>query len=196
MLSNQHNGVDVRVKSDNSSQTLVTLGGYKPGLAPVLLVNDTPSWTVEYGDTGSAGRKLLGPAEKVLFTWEKPSGSRTLAWTLHNIPGVKVMENSLKTDEFGEFRVGAGHLAWVSFLDGMQRVLLFTSQPLLAQQLAKTRGESERIDLEVEVCIPAPDCCVLLCMVQVSIFGVGLSLVNNDRAVRRELVISVSVLVL
>ena len=68
-------------------------------------------------------------------------------------------------------------------------MLLFTSQPLLAQQLAKTTGESERIDQEVEVCITVSHCCVLLSIVKVSIFGVGLSLVNNDRAVRRELVI-------
>ena len=51
-----------------------------------------------------------------------------------------MFENSLRTDEYDVFKIGQGQLAWVSFLDGMQRVLLFTNQPLLAQQLAKTTG--------------------------------------------------------
>eukprot|EP00092_Neocalanus_flemingeri_P033380 GFUD01036296.1.p1 GENE.GFUD01036296.1~~GFUD01036296.1.p1 ORF type:complete len:2741 (+),score=704.42 GFUD01036296.1:512-8224(+) len=171
MLSNKYGGIDVRVKTDNSSQTLVTLSGYKAGQAPVMLVNNTPTWTIQYGEQGSHNKKLLGPGEKVLFTWEKPSGVRVLHWSVSGVPGAKVYENSLKTDECDAFRVGNGQFAWVSFLDGMQRVLLFTSQPMLAQQLAKTTGESERIEQEIDI----------------SIYGVGISLVNNDSAVRREL---------
>ena len=56
----------------------------------------------------------------------------------------------------------------VSSLDGMQRVLQFTNQPLLAQQLANTTGESERIEQEMDV----------------SIYGSGVRLVNNDSDVR------------
>ena len=66
----------------------------------------------------------------------------------------QVHENSLRTDECDAFKVGShGQMAWVSFLDGMQRVLLFTNQPLLAQQLANTTGESERIEQEMDVSI-------------------------------------------
>ena len=39
MLSNRAGGIYVRVKTDNSSQTLVTLSGYKSGQAPILLVD-------------------------------------------------------------------------------------------------------------------------------------------------------------
>ena len=170
MLSNKYAGIYVRVKTDNSSQTLVTLSGYKAGYAPVLLVNNLPTWDIEYGDQGSNNRKYLKPGEKVLFTWEKPSGVRALSWSVC-YKDAKVYENSLRTDEFDAFKIGHGQLAWVSFLDGMQRVLLFTNQPLLAQQLAKTTGESERIEQEMDV----------------SIYGVGVSLVNNDTEVRREL---------
>ena len=53
------------MKTDNSSQTLVTLAGYKAGFAPVLLVNSLPTWAIEYGDQGSANRKYLQPGEKV-----------------------------------------------------------------------------------------------------------------------------------
>ena len=136
MLSNKHGGIYVRVKTDNSSQTLVTLSGYKPGYAPVLLVNNLPTWPILYGDQSSENRKYLNPGEKVLFTWDKPSGSRVLNWSV--VTGSKeskVHENSLRTDECECFKIGShGQMAWVSFLDGMQRVLLFTNQPLLGKK--------------------------------------------------------------
>ena len=64
---------------------------------------------------------------------------RSLSWRVC-VSDAKMFENSLRTDEYDVFKIGQGQLAWVSFLDGMQRVLLFTNQPLLAQQLAKTTG--------------------------------------------------------
>ena len=81
------------------------------------------------------------------------------------------MENTLKTDGFGSFAVGGMTFSWVSFLDGMQRVLFFTHNVHLADRLARTTGESERIEQELDV----------------SIHGVGVSLVDNAESVRREL---------
>ena len=43
MLSNKYGGIYIWDKTDNSSQTLVTLLGYKPGYALVMLVNNLPS---------------------------------------------------------------------------------------------------------------------------------------------------------
>jgi vacuolar protein sorting-associated protein 13A/C len=51
---------------------------------------------------------------------------------------------------------------WVSFLDGMQRVLLFTLDMNIARD-AQSAGELEPIDKEITV----------------SVHGLGLSLVNN-----------------
>ena len=51
---------------------------------------------------------------------------------------------------------------WVSFLNGMQRVLLFTPEMSIARD-AQSAGELERISQEITV----------------SIHGLGLSLVNN-----------------
>jgi vacuolar protein sorting-associated protein 13A/C len=51
---------------------------------------------------------------------------------------------------------------WVSFLDGMQRVLLFTMDMNIARD-AQSAGDLEPIDKEITV----------------SIHGLGLSLVNN-----------------
>jgi vacuolar protein sorting-associated protein 13A/C len=81
------------------------------------------------------------------------------------------VENSLKTDGYGSFVAGGLTFSWVSFLDGMQRVLFFTHNVHLADRLARSTGESERIEQEVEL----------------SVHGVGVSLVNNAESVRREL---------
>jgi vacuolar protein sorting-associated protein 13A/C len=51
---------------------------------------------------------------------------------------------------------------WVSFLDGMQRMLLFTLDMNIARD-AQSAGELEPIDKEITV----------------SIHGLGLSLINN-----------------
>jgi vacuolar protein sorting-associated protein 13A/C len=51
---------------------------------------------------------------------------------------------------------------WVSFLDGMQRVLLFTLDMNIARD-AQSAGELEPLDKEIKV----------------SVHGLGLSLVNN-----------------
>jgi vacuolar protein sorting-associated protein 13A/C len=77
----------------------------------------------------------------------------------------------LKTDGYGTFAVGGLPFSWVSFLDGMQRVLFFTHNETLALRLARSTGESERIEQEVEL----------------SVHGLGVSLVNNAESVRREL---------
>lgn len=55
-----------------------------------------------------------------------------------------------------------GDLWWVSFLDGMQRVVLFTEDAVVAT-LCQAAGELEPFDTEIRL----------------SVHGVGLSLVNN-----------------
>jgi len=60
MLANKFGGIDVRTKMENS-QVLVTLGGYKPGYAPVLLVNNTIAFNIEYGEAGSESKHFLSP---------------------------------------------------------------------------------------------------------------------------------------
>ena len=73
-------------------------------------------------------------------------------------------ENSLQSDEGDFIQLSPDQiLTWVSFLDGMQRVLLFTDDYNLGANLAHTTGEFERIDYEIDV----------------NIFGIGISLVNN-----------------
>jgi hypothetical protein len=53
---------------------LVTLGGYRAGAAPVLLINHTPTWQLEFWEQGSQSKRFLPPGKKCLYTWEHPSG--------------------------------------------------------------------------------------------------------------------------
>uniref|UniRef100_A0A3B4ZDV3 Vacuolar protein sorting-associated protein 13 VPS13 adaptor binding domain-containing protein n=1 Tax=Stegastes partitus TaxID=144197 RepID=A0A3B4ZDV3_9TELE len=62
--------------------------------------------------SGSAVVRELKPNEARRFAWDDPTGVRTLSWSY--------MEHS------GELDLLKSQVHWVSFLDGRQRVLLFT----------------------------------------------------------------------
>ena len=105
------------------------------------------------------------PGQSSYYTWLKPSGDRTLVWSREGIgKSAQEFENSLETDGQDVLELAQNrYLAWVSFLDGMQRVLLFTDDPGLCYSLAHTTGEHERIAQEINI----------------SIFGIGVSVINN-----------------
>ena len=82
LAGNKFGGIDVRSKLD-TAQVLVTLAGYRPGAAPVRLINHTATWQLEVGEQGSSSKRFLAPGKKCLYTWERPSGgSRTLVWSI------------------------------------------------------------------------------------------------------------------
>ena len=163
MLGNRFGGMHVDVRT-SVSETLLTISSYKRGLAPVQLINHTKHQMIQYGEKGQGriflaflaifdhfssannGMWFLAPGESSYYTWINPKGDRTLVWAADAGKAHHENENSLQTD--GEDVIELGHnkyLAWVSFLDGMQRVLLFTDDPGLCYNLAHTTGEHERI---------------------------------------------------
>ena len=77
----------------------------------------------------------------------KGDRDRVFAWTPLSDKSSEEHENKLQSDGGGDIKIGDNkYLAWVSFLDGMQRVLLFTDDPGLCYSLAHTTaGEHERI---------------------------------------------------
>ena len=160
MLGNCYGGLHVECRV-SSSETLLTVSPYKRGLAPVQLINNSPCM-IEYSEVGSDSAQYLGPKESCYFTWLNPSGSRKLVWSISGFPDEYT--NSLESDKEGVVELDKDRVcAWVSFLDGMQRVLLFSDDASLCYQLAHTTGEFERIDQEIDI----------------SINGIGISLVNN-----------------
>lgn len=129
-------------------------------MAPALIINHTPH-TMSFWEKETVQIRKLYPNHNFLYTWEHPSGPRVLVWDIgHN----KEAEDDLRKDGVGEFSPTEGVIVyWVSFLNGMQRTLLFTTERQVAED-AQSAKQFEQIQQEVTV----------------SIHGLGLSLVNNE----------------
>ncbi|XP_061451865.1 intermembrane lipid transfer protein VPS13C isoform X2 [Rhineura floridana] len=149
--------VDVNV-SEHS--TVVNFSDYHEGAAPALIINHTPWVTLKYKQSGSQEEMELKPREMRLFAWADPTGRRKLAWVYAQNSG----EHDLLKDECGQFPYNSNtQIHWVSFLDGRQRVLLFTDDVALVSK-ARQAEEMEQPDQEINI----------------ALHSVGFSLVNNE----------------
>ncbi|XP_041355806.1 vacuolar protein sorting-associated protein 13A-like isoform X2 [Gigantopelta aegis] len=157
-LDNEYGGLNVECVVTESAM-VTTFTEYALGLAAIQIVNHVASGSITFNQKGLKTVHTLNPMETVLYTWEDALGKRELVWKC----GDKEFTNDLSQDGLGDFFVDTDTKAyWVSFLDGMQRVML-VSQDLALITMAQQAGEFERIEQEISV----------------SIQGMGLSLVNN-----------------
>ncbi|WAR29642.1 VP13A-like protein [Mya arenaria] len=141
-LDNNYGGINVEVQETESAM-VTTFTNYKDGLATVNV-------NIQIMAAGMAG----------FYTWEDAIGKRELVWSCGEKKDVK---NDLSQDGIGEFFYNSDvKVYWVSFLSGMQRVLLFTHDLALAT-IAQEAGELERLEQEIIV----------------SLQDMGMSLVNN-----------------
>ncbi|XP_057687593.1 intermembrane lipid transfer protein VPS13C isoform X2 [Corythoichthys intestinalis] len=154
--------VDVNV-SDHSA--VVGFGDYYEGAAPALLVNHTARAEIVYRQSGCSADHRLEPGQARRFAWDDPAGVRTLSWSC----GERSGETRLLKDEWGQFwrDGGLSQVYWVSFLDGRQRVLIFTED---AGVVTKARQAEELEQFREEL--------------RLSLRNLGLSLV--DHVGRRE----------
>ncbi|XP_060080495.1 intermembrane lipid transfer protein VPS13A-like [Ylistrum balloti] len=158
-LDDKYGGVNVDCQVTESAM-LTTFSSYKDGMATVQIVNHTEAASVTFHQSGSKNTNLLGPGHFMMYTWENSTDKREIVW---NCGDKKDVKNTLVEDGYGWFALSAdNNVYWVSFLDGMQRVLLFTEDLQLAT-LAQQAGELEQIEQEINVCIQ----------------GLGLSLIND-----------------
>uniref|UniRef100_A0A8D0L113 Vacuolar protein sorting 13 homolog C n=1 Tax=Strix occidentalis caurina TaxID=311401 RepID=A0A8D0L113_STROC len=149
--------VDVNV-SEHS--TLISFSDYHEGAAPVLIVNHTSWDSLRCKQSGLQEEMELKPKQVCLFAWTDPTKTRKLTWGYSQNFG----EHDLLKDECGQFPYNANtQIHWVSFLDGRQRVLLFTDDVALVSK-ARQAEELEQPDQEINL----------------SIHSLGLSLVNNE----------------
>lgn len=98
-----------------------------------------------------------------MYTWVDPAGEKKILW--NNAEDSKVqIENDLRRDGVGRFKINEQDdvIYWVSFLDGTQRILLFTESKSVTDQVEST-GKLDQVNQEIEI----------------DIHGIGLSLVNN-----------------
>nr|XP_033776023.1 vacuolar protein sorting-associated protein 13C isoform X2 [Geotrypetes seraphini] len=158
-LEELNGGIMVDVNISEHS-IVITFSDYYEGAAPALIINHTSLTSLKYNQSGSEDEMELKPGEVRLFAWADPTGIRKLTWRYAQ----KVGEHNLLKDECGQFPYNQNiQIHWVSFLDGRQRVLLFTDDVALVSR-ARQAEEMEQPDQEMNV----------------SLHSLGLSLVNND----------------
>ncbi|KAM6200995.1 intermembrane lipid transfer protein VPS13C [Rhynchocyon petersi] len=158
-LEDLNSGILVDVNTAEHS-TVITFSDYHEGSAPALIINHTPWDVLTYRQSGSLEEMVLLPKQVRLFAWADPTGTRKLTWSYASSVG----EHDLLKDDCGQFPYDANiQIHWVSFLDGRQRVLLFTDDVALVSK-ARQAEEMEQADHEITL----------------SLHSLGLSLVNND----------------
>ncbi|XP_006831641.1 PREDICTED: vacuolar protein sorting-associated protein 13C isoform X1 [Chrysochloris asiatica] len=158
-LEDMNWGILVDVNTAEHS-TVITFSDYHEGSAPALIINHTPWDVLTYKQSGSQEEMVLLPKQVRLFAWADPTGTRKLTWSY----AANVGEHDLLKDECGQFPYDQNiQIHWVSFLDGRQRVLLFTDDVALVSK-ARQAEEMEQADHELTF----------------SLRRLGLSLVNND----------------
>ncbi|XP_023289292.1 vacuolar protein sorting-associated protein 13 isoform X2 [Orussus abietinus] len=158
-LDNKYGGINIDIQI-NEGGIYISLSGYTPGNAPSLIINHT-SQTMHLWEKGSLNVRAVQPYNRMFYTWENPSGPRKLVWEDNS---KREIEDTLKKDNLGAFKLPDTDedVYHVSFLDGTQRILLFTTNLKTAED-CQLVGDLEAIEQEITL----------------SIHGVGLSLVNN-----------------
>ncbi|XP_071565919.1 intermembrane lipid transfer protein Vps13 isoform X2 [Temnothorax nylanderi] len=158
-LDNKYGGINVDVQISEGG-VYISMSAYIPGNAPALIVNHTPH-TINLWEKGSINVRSVQSYNRMFYTWENPAGPRKLVWEDNN---GKEIEDNLRKDNLGTFQLPDidEKLFYVSFLDGTQRVLLFTTNLKIAED-CQLAGDLEVIDQEITL----------------NIHGIGFSLVNN-----------------
>ncbi|XP_043479643.1 vacuolar protein sorting-associated protein 13 isoform X2 [Leptopilina heterotoma] len=158
-LNNKFGGINVDIQI-NEGGIYISLSAYNHGNAPALIMNHT-SHTINIWEKGSINIRSVQSFNQMFYTWENPVGPRLLLWEDGN---KREIEDDLRKDNLGTFKIPDidEEVYYVSFLDGTQRILLFTTSLKVAED-CQLAGDLEVIDQDITL----------------SIHGVGLSLVNN-----------------
>ncbi|XP_018341629.1 PREDICTED: vacuolar protein sorting-associated protein 13C isoform X1 [Trachymyrmex septentrionalis] len=158
-LDNKYGGINVDVQI-NEGGVYISMSAYVPGNAPAMIINHTPH-TINLWEKSSLNVRSVQSYNRMFYTWENPAGPRKLVWEDNND---KEIEDNLRKDNLGTFQLAEidEKLFYVSFLDGTQRVLLFTTNLKIAED-CQLAGDLEIIDQEITL----------------NIHGIGFSLVNN-----------------
>ncbi|XP_052841610.1 intermembrane lipid transfer protein Vps13 [Drosophila gunungcola] len=154
--NSRHGGINVDVQTTEGG-VYITFTDYKPADAPGLLINHTGKQVVYY-EKGTRNEQILNAKSTVMYAWDDPTGPKALIF------GANKQETDLKRDNIGEVVMQDGtKVLWVSFLDGLQRVLLFTENESIANRTESTaslQSITQSIDLKIH--------------------GIGLSVINNE----------------
>lgn len=95
---------------------------------------------IKFWEKGNVNERRLQSFEKMLYTWQDPAGDRVILWDESD----ETVENDLRRDGIKPIKDKNGDIQsyWVSFLDGTQRVLLFTN----VHNIAFEANSANRLD--------------------------------------------------
>ncbi|KAM4808096.1 intermembrane lipid transfer protein VPS13A [Rhinophrynus dorsalis] len=148
--------VDVNVREHSTS---ITFSDYHTGAAPFLIINHTKSEIIQFYQSSVSGeRDSLPPGKAVLYTWEDPTSQKELSW----ICGKSTGTLRPTEDRVEYLRMEDTAVYFVSFLEGLQRILLFTEDDHVFQ-ITFDSEKAELADQEIILSLP----------------NIGISLVNN-----------------
>lgn len=154
-LNNKYGGINVDVHV-TEGVIYITFTEYHPGDAPALIMNYADE-EINFWEKGNVNSIALQPREMIYYTWSDPAGERVVTWKNY---GKDNIENDLRKDGVEKFvpdnskttgssRQGSRRRSsqkedvfLVSFLNGTQRVLLFTKN----LTIANNTQSSSRLD--------------------------------------------------
>ncbi|XP_017018537.1 intermembrane lipid transfer protein Vps13 [Drosophila kikkawai] len=152
----KYGGINVDVQTTEGG-VYITFTEYKTADAPGMLINHT-SHQIVYYEKGTHNEHILNAKSTIMYAWDDPTGPKVLVF------GSNKQETDLKRDNIGEVVTENGEkVLWISFLDGLQRVLLFTEDESIAHRTESTaalQSITQSIDLRIH--------------------GIGFSLINNE----------------
>ncbi|XP_043916804.1 vacuolar protein sorting-associated protein 13A isoform X2 [Protopterus annectens] len=157
-LDNKYGGIIVDVNKAEHS-TIITFSDYHDGVAPFLIINHTTVKAKYHQSSAKEPEHTLPPGKAVLYSWSDPTSAKIFNCKY----GEKSIEIKHTEDKFDKFTVDNKDVYIASFLEGLQRILLFTEDA----HMYNVACESEKAELAEQEII-------------ISLAGVGISLVNND----------------
>jgi vacuolar protein sorting-associated protein 13A/C len=165
-LKNKYGGINVDVHV-TEGVIYITFTEYHPGDAPGLIMNCTEE-CITFWEKGNVNGRTLRPQQMMYYTWVDPAGERVITWKNNDKNNV---ENDLRRDGVDQFVVSVDEhdastssgikgkrgscqketVFWVSFLDGTQRVLLFTKNPTVASS-TQSSSRLEQVSSVYDLC--------------------------------------------
>uniref|UniRef100_A0A1I8A753 VPS13_C domain-containing protein n=1 Tax=Steinernema glaseri TaxID=37863 RepID=A0A1I8A753_9BILA len=145
-IDNDYLGLQVTCSVGEAS-SVVHLEPFLPGMVPVLVINHT-DMPLEFCQKGAASMKTLGANETCFYTWTDVLSKRILYWKM----GTYEQEAVLHKNDLRRFLPDNthGYCMSMSFLYGRQRVLMLTTDTVMAE-MAFEAYEVEQITQSIEI---------------------------------------------
>ncbi|KAL5966357.1 Vacuolar protein sorting-associated protein 13C [Taenia solium] len=141
-LPNPYIGLYTDVQTTDEA-TVINLQLYKEGMALVHIINDMDGGRdVHFYQKSTGITHTLKSGHQMFYTWDDASKPRQFFAFVDSSQQTRQVE--ITTDSYETFVSGNANIHVVSFLSKLQRTLLFTNDPIVANLTAKS-GELESV---------------------------------------------------